>query len=70
MWAKEISQSVLGSQIHVGERAWLQLRGCVLMGCQCSTSGGQGVGMTKTAQVPINSWHFIYIQLRSSALYT
>jgi len=40
--AKEIPQSVLRSQVCVGQGAWLQPGGCTLMGCQCPTSGGQG----------------------------
>ena len=33
---------ILGSQVCAGQRAWLQPRGCTLMGCRCPISGGQG----------------------------
>ena len=39
---KEIPQSVLGSRVCAGQRAWLQPGGCALMGCQCPISDGQG----------------------------
>jgi len=40
--AKGIPQSVLRSWVCAGQRAWLQSRGCALMGCRCPISGGQG----------------------------
>jgi len=39
---KRIPRSILGSQIHAGQRAWLQPGGCTLMGCRCPISDGQG----------------------------
>jgi len=35
-------QSVLRSWVHAGQRAWLQPRGCALIGCRCPISDGQG----------------------------
>jgi len=37
-----IPWSVLGSRVCMGQRAWLQPRGCALMGCQCPILDGQG----------------------------
>ena len=33
--AKGVPWSILGSHVCVGQRAWLQPVGCVLMECQC-----------------------------------
>jgi len=42
---KEIPQSVLGSQVCAGQRAWLQPGDCALMGCQCPILEGQNKGL-------------------------
>jgi len=39
---QRVPQSILRSQIRTGQRAWLQPGGCVLIGCWCPISDGQG----------------------------